>query len=93
MPLALAIIAIVEGIACAMAFVKMDGIDILTVLRHYITFSSSPRIFLWQSFAIPNQRIISQEKITIQKAPTSIKIEVSAKKDHLKLIRDYLETQ
>lgn len=93
MPLALAIIAIIMGTACALAFVKVDGIDILTVLRHYASFLSSPRIFLWQSFSLPNQRIISQEKITIQKAPCSIKIEVTTKKDNLKKIRDYLETR
>jgi hypothetical protein len=93
MPLALAIIAIIMGTACALAFVKIDGIDIMVVLRHYVAFSMAPRIFLWQSFDLPNQRVMAQEKITIQKAPTSIKIEVSTKKDNLKKIRDYLETK
>jgi hypothetical protein len=93
MPLALALIAIVMGSACALAFVKMDGIDIIVVLQHYAAFLSSPRIFLWQNFEMPNQKVMAQEKITIQKAPTSIKIEVTTKKDNLKKIRDYLETK
>ena len=37
-------------------------------------------------------RRLAQEKITLQKAPTNIKIEVTTQKDHLKKIRDYLET-
>ena len=92
-PLALAIIAIIMGTGCALAFVKIDGIDIVTVMKHYAAFSMAPRIFLWQSFDLPNQKVMAQEKITIQKAPTNIKIEVSTKKDNLKKIRDYLETK
>ena len=93
MPLALAIIAMVEGAACTFAFVKIDGIEIMMVLRHYFAFSTSARIFLWQSFELPNQLVVAQEKITLQKAPSSVKIEITAKKDSLKKIRDYLETK
>ncbi len=93
MPLAIALIAIVEGISCALAFVKMDGISLPTVIQHYIMFATSPQIFLWKNFELPNQLVTAQEKIVIQKAPTSIKIEATTKKDNLQKIRDYLETK
>jgi hypothetical protein len=93
MPLAIALIAIIEGVACALAFVKMDGIALPTVIQHYALFAMSPQIFLWKNFELPNQLATTQEKIVIQKAPTAIKIEVSAKKDNLQKIRDYLETK
>jgi hypothetical protein len=92
MPLALALIAIIEGGACALAFVKVDGIDIIKVIRHYIEFAAKPRIYLWQSFRLPNQKITAQEKITIQKAPTTVNIASTPKKDNLQKIRDYMET-
>lgn len=93
MPLALALIAIVEGISCALAFVKMDGISLPVVIRHYMLFAMSPQIFLWKNFELPNQLATTQEKIVIQKAPTNIKIEASTKKDGVQKIRDYLETK
>jgi hypothetical protein len=92
MPLALALIAIVMGGACALAFVKVNGIDIIKVIEHYIAYSMAPRIFLWQSFDLPNQHITAQEKITIQKAPTSVNIKSVREKDNLQKIRDFLET-
>jgi hypothetical protein len=93
MPLAIALIAIIEGIACALAFVKMDGISLPVVIRHYMLFAMSPQIFLWKNFELPNQLATTREKIVIQKAPTNIKIEVSTKKDNVQKIRDYLETK
>jgi len=48
---------------------------------------------LWKNFELPNQLVTAQEKIVIQKAPTSIKIEATTKKDNLQKIRDYLETK
>lgn len=92
MPLALALIAIIEGGAGAMAFVKVDGIDIVKVIEHYISFAAKPRIFLWQSFHAPNQHFVAQEGITLQKAPTSVKIAASPKKNNWRRIRDYMET-
>ncbi len=93
MPLAIALIAIIEGIACALAFVKMDGIALPTVMRHYMMFAMSPQIYLWKNFELPNQLATTKEKVVIQKAPTSIKIEASTKKDSVQKIRDYLETK
>ena len=92
MPLALAIIAIILGGSCALAFVKVDGIDIIKVIEHYLKFSMDPRIFLWQSFQLPNQKVVAQEKITLQKAPTSVNITATPKKNNLQKIRDFMET-
>lgn len=93
MPLAIALIAIVEGISSALAFVKMDGIALPTVIQHYMLFAMSPQIYLWKNFELPNQLATTMEKIVIQKAPTNIKIEVTTKKDSVQKIRDYLETK
>jgi hypothetical protein len=93
MPLALALIVMIMGTASAFAFVKIDGIDLIMVMKHYALFMTMPRIFLWQNFEMPNQLVLAQEKITLQKAPTSVKIEVTTKKDNLQKIRDYLETK
>jgi hypothetical protein len=92
MPLALALIAIIEGGSCALAFVKVDGIEITTVIQHYFAYSTAARIFLWQSFEIPNQKITAQEKITLQKAPSGVNIVSTPQKDNLQKIRDYMET-
>jgi len=92
MPLALAMIAIVGGCSGALAFVKIDGIDIIKVIEHYIAFARSPRMFLWQGFSLPNQQAVDRGTITLQKAPTMIKITASSKKNNWRLIRDYIET-
>lgn len=92
MPAAMALIALVEGSACALAFVKVDGIEITTVIKHYFAYSIAPRIYLWQSFSLPNQRVTAQEKITLQKAPTQVNIVATPKKNNLQKIRDYMET-
>jgi len=92
MPLALALIAIIEGGAGALAFVKIDGIDIVKVIQHYVEFAMSTRIFLWQGFHLPSQTVVAKEKITLQKAPTGVKITSSPKKNNWQHIRDYMET-
>ena len=83
MPMALALIIIVGGIA---------GVDIVKVLQHYIAFAMAPRIFLWQGFNLPNQRVVDRGTITLQKAPTTVKIASSPKKNNWRRIRDYMET-
>jgi len=93
MPLALALIAVVMGVACALAFVKVDGIGLITVLQHYALFLMSPQAFLWQSFEAPNQLVISQEKIVLRKAPAAIEIKTTTQKSNLQKIIDYLETK
>jgi hypothetical protein len=92
LPLAIALIAVVMGISCALAFVKMDGIPLPTVIRHYIAFAMAPRVFLWKNFELPKQIVTTQEKIVIHKAPTSVKIQATPQKNNLQKIRDYLET-
>ncbi len=92
MPLALALIAIIEGGAGALAFVKIDGIDIIKVIQHSIAFAIAPQVFLWQSFHAPIQHAISREKITLQKAPTTVKIASTPKKNNWCRVRDYMET-
>ena len=92
MPLALALIAVVGGCSGALAFVKIDGIDIIKVIQHYAAFIASARMFLWQGFSLPNQRAVDQGTITLQKAPTTVKIAASPKKNNWRRIRDYMET-
>jgi len=92
MPLALALIAVVGGCAGALAFVKIDGIDIIKVIQHYMAFAMAPRIFLWQGFSKPNQAVIDRGTITLQKAPSAVKIAASPKKNNWRRIRDYMET-
>jgi len=92
LPLAIALIAMVMGVCCAFAFVKINGISLPTVTRHWMAFLMTPQMFLWKNFELPRQIATTKEKITIQKAPTSVKIEAIAKKDNLQKIRDYLET-
>ncbi len=92
MPLALALIAAVGGCAGALAFVKIDGIDIVKVIQHYMAFAMAPRIFLWQGFARPNQAVMDRGVITLQKAPSAVKIISSPKKNNWRRIRDYMET-
>ena len=92
MPMALVLIVIVGGVAGALAFVKIDGVDIIKVLQHYAAFAMSPRIFLWQGFNLPHQRVVDQGTITLQKAPTTVKIASSPKKNNWRRIRDYMET-
>ncbi|MFZ3099783.1 MAG: hypothetical protein WA103_00935, partial [Minisyncoccales bacterium] len=92
MPMALALIAIVGGGTGTLAFVKIDGVDIIKVLQHYAAFMMAPRIFLWQGFNLPNQRVVDRGTITLQKAPTTAKIMSSPKKNNWRRIRDYIET-
>jgi hypothetical protein len=62
------------------------------VLQHYAAFAMAPRIFLWQGFNLPNQRVVDRGTITLQKAPTTVKIASSPKKNNWRRIRDYMET-
>ncbi|MFZ3073807.1 MAG: PrgI family protein [Minisyncoccales bacterium] len=92
LPFAIALIAIIMGVSCGLAFAKVNGIDLLTMIRHYIAFAMSPQIYLWKNFAMPKQIAATQEKILIKKAPSGVKIETSPNRNNLQKIRDYLET-
>lgn len=92
MTFALAIVVVIEGVACTFAFVKMNGIGLATVLKHYLAYSASPRMYLWKNLELPNQVIVAQEKVVIQKAPCAVQINLTTEKGSLKKMRDYLET-
>jgi len=75
MPLAISLMALIMGISIALAFVKINGITLPTVIQHYLRFSMSPRIYLWKNFELPNQLLTTtQEKIVIQKHQRALKL-------------------
>jgi len=92
LPLAIALIVVVEGAACALGFMKINGIDLPTVIRHWLIFVMSPQIFLWKNFLLPQQITATQEEIVIKKAPSSVEIKATSRKNNLQKLRDCMET-
>lgn len=93
MAAAVALIAITESAACALAFVKIDGIGLATFLINAFKFSAAPRMFLWKNYGSPRNVVMSQEEVTIQKAPLGKKVNLTAKKASLKRMQNYMETK
>lgn len=65
---------ILGGISLSLAFLKVDGISLPTILGHFLTFSVSPKIYIWRKKDIAPPKIIPKkelEKININQKPVS----------------------
>ena len=86
--------AIILGIgSLALAFLKINGLSLTSVLQNFFTFSLSPKIYLWKKREMPPKMIIKKEALKEEKeiAPESdLKI---AEKSQLKKLSAEIETR
>jgi hypothetical protein len=92
LPLCLALVVIIEGVAFALAFIKVGGINLPVVIKNYFMFSKAPKLFLWKKFESavfvnPNQGIIKLTKAKTGKEPNL------SQKSQLKNLRNIMETK
>ena len=86
--------AIILGLgSLALAFLKIDGLSLPSVLQNFFMFSLSPKIYLWKKREMPPKMIIKKEALKEEKeiAPESdLKI---AEKSQLKKLSVEIETR
>lgn len=80
-------------VSISLAFVKINGIDLSTVLKNFIFFSVAPRIYIWRKTEFPLYKKVVEKKIArrgeIKKEEeTMIKVEGDS---HLKKLRNHIE--
>ena len=86
------IILIMSG-SITLAFVKIDGIALPTVMVNALRFAMSSKIFLWKNATISNTTVIPmQGEVMVQKAPTAKKIQM-VKKGQIDQTKKILETK
>lgn len=85
------IILIMSG-CIALAFVKIDGIALPVMIVNALRFAMSSKIFLWKNAVVSGTVIATQGVVTIQKAPTSKKIQM-IKKGQIDTTKKSLDTK
>lgn len=89
-----ALIIIIMSAAMALAFVKIDGINLPNVLINALKFAMSSKIYLWKNAAITKGNVIPmQGEITVQKAPLPQNAGKMTKKSQIGKTRKSIETR
>jgi len=75
----LLIAAVLTGGALAISFAKIEGLSLPTVIKNWINFNISPKIFLWRRKQSPvylsTERIRREVVVTEEKSPLKVKQE------------------
>ncbi len=93
LPLCLVLVVIIEGISFSLAFIKVNGIGLPTILANYLHFSAAPKLYIWKKFNTtkatinPNQPLVKIEKEKKGREPNL------SQKSQLKNLRNYMETK
>jgi hypothetical protein len=82
---------ILGGGAMALAFLKIGGRSLPTILGNFLKFSLSPKIFIWRKIEAPIT-VFKKEKIKKEEADEELPLKI-AEKSQLKKIKTKIETQ
>jgi hypothetical protein len=82
---------ILGGGAMALAFLKIGGRSLPTILGNFLKFSISPKIFIWRKVEAPI-KVFKKEKIKKEEAEEELPLKI-AERSQLKKIRTKIETQ
>ena len=75
--ISIVLIILIMSASIALAFVKINGIALPIYMVNALRFAMSSKIYLWKNAAVHNQTVIPmQGEVTVQKAPTSKKIQM-----------------
>ena len=79
------------GGAIALAFLKIGGRSLPTILGNFLKFSVSPKIFIWRKIETPI-KVFKKEKIKKEGVEEELPLKI-AERSQLKKIRTQIETQ
>ena len=79
------------GGAMALAFLKIGGRSLPTILGNFLKFSISPKMFIWRKIEAPI-KVFKKEKIKKEMAEEGLPLKI-AEKSQLKKLRAQIETQ
>ena len=82
---------ILGGGAIALAFLKIGGRSLPTILGNFLKFSVSPKIFIWRKIETPI-KVFKKEKIKKEGVEEELPLKI-AERSQLKKIRTQIETQ
>ena len=93
LPVCIALDLLIMGAAFTLAFVKINGIGLPTVIKHYFEYSVAPKIYLWGKFPFQRTVNLNQAPIKYEKAPTDKRANMMTKKSELKKLRNFIQTK
>ena len=80
MTISVVLIILIMSASLALGFVKIGGIALPTMMINALRFAMSSKIFLWKNATVNSGTVIPiQGEVSIQKAPTSKKIQMVKK--------------
>jgi len=79
------------ALSLALAFLKINGRDLPTVLGNFLTFSISPKMYIWRKAESPIMVFKKEEKK--KEAPEEESILRVASKSRLKNLQTQIETK
>jgi hypothetical protein len=82
---------VLGGVSSALAFVKIEGRSLPETLKNFLSFSSSPKLYLWKKKVGPPPKLVKEERETpalINKSP----VPTIVGKSHLKDLFNQIET-
>jgi len=82
---------ILGGGAMALAFLRIGGRSLPTILGNFLKFSVSPKIFIWRKIEAPI-KVFKKERIKKEEAEEELPLKI-AERSQLKKIRTKIEIQ
>jgi len=82
---------ILGGGAMALAFLKIGGRSLPTILGNFLKFSISPKMFIWRKIEAPI-KVFKKEKIKKETVEEELPLKI-AEKSQLKKLRTQIETK
>jgi len=82
---------ILGGGAMALAFLRIGGRSLPTILGNFLKFSVSPKIFIWRKIEAPI-KVFKKERIKKEEAEEELPLKI-AERSQLKKIRTQIEIQ
>ena len=80
---------ILGGGAMALAFLKIGGRSLPTILGNFLKFSVSPKIFIWRKVEAP-MKIFKKERVKKEEVEEELPLKI-AEKSQLKKLRTQIE--
>jgi hypothetical protein len=82
---------VLGGGAMALAFLKIGGRGLPTILGNFLKFNLSPKIFIWRKIETPI-KVFKKEKVKKEEAEEELPLKI-AERSQLKKLRTQIETQ
>ena len=80
---------ILGGGAIALAFLKIGGRSLSTILGNFLKFSVSPKIFIWRKVEAP-MKVFKKERVKKEEVEEELPLKI-AEKSQLKKLRTQIE--